>query len=100
MSRETEIDGGKKKGSGYIEFSDEDPVDRAVLVGVHNVQKAVLEVESGPKQMAAGGSKKQARAAEDKWYPRERNTGEPATKGAKVRIQRRTGNYRSRGVQK
>ena len=47
VSQEKEIDGGKKKGSGYIEFSDEDPVDRAVLVGVHNVQKAVLEVERG-----------------------------------------------------
>ena len=35
------------KGSGYIEFSDEDPVDRAVLVGVHNVQTAVLKMERG-----------------------------------------------------
>ena len=50
VSRETEIDGGKKKGSGYIEFSDEDPVDRAVLVGVHNVQTAVLKVEGGSRR--------------------------------------------------
>ena len=47
MSREKEIDGGKKKGSVYNEFSDKDPVDPAVLLGVHNVSKAVLEVERG-----------------------------------------------------
>ena len=34
----------REKGSGYIEFGDEDPVDRAVLVGVHNIKTAVLEV--------------------------------------------------------
>ena len=39
--------GGKKKGSGYIEFSDEDPVDQSVLVGVHNIQTAVLKIERG-----------------------------------------------------
>ena len=33
------------RGSGYIEFSDEDPVDGAVLVGVHNIKSAVLKVE-------------------------------------------------------
>ena len=40
VSQERKTDGGKKKGSGYIEFSDEDPVDRAVLVGVHNAKTA------------------------------------------------------------
>ena len=29
----------------YVKFSDEDPVDRAVLVGVHNIKTAVLKVE-------------------------------------------------------
>ena len=33
-----------EKGSGYIEFGDEDPVDQAMLVGVHHVKTAVLEV--------------------------------------------------------
>ena len=33
------------RGSGYIEFSDEDPVDRAVLVGVHNIKSTVFKVE-------------------------------------------------------
>ena len=47
VSQEREIDGGKKNGSGYIKFSDEDPVDRAILVGVHNIQTAVLKVERG-----------------------------------------------------
>ena len=47
MSQEREMDGRMKKGSGYIEFSDEDPMDRAVLVGVHNVQTAMLKVERG-----------------------------------------------------
>ena len=45
VSQERERDGGKKKGSQYVKFSDEDPVDQAVLVGVHNVQTAVLKVE-------------------------------------------------------
>ena len=27
VSQERKRDGGKKKGSGYVEFSDEDPVD-------------------------------------------------------------------------
>ena len=39
VSQERETDGGEKKGSGYIEFSNENPVDRAVLVGVHNVRR-------------------------------------------------------------
>ena len=45
VSQERERDGGKKKGSQYVKFSDEDPVDQAVLVGVQNVQTAVLKVE-------------------------------------------------------
>ena len=45
--QEREMDGGMKKGSGYIEFSDEDPMHWAVMVGVHKVQTAVLKVESG-----------------------------------------------------
>ena len=44
-SQERETNGGKKKGSGYIEFSDEDPVDRAVLVGVPNIKSTVFKVE-------------------------------------------------------
>ena len=47
VSQERERNGKKKKGSGYVEFSNEDPVDRAILVGVHNIQTAVLKVERG-----------------------------------------------------
>ena len=47
VSQERKTDGERKKGSDYIKFRDEDPVDRAVLVGVHNVQTAVLKVERG-----------------------------------------------------
>ena len=83
VSREKE----KKKGSIYIEFSNEDPVDPVVLVGVQNVKKALLEVERGHKRMAGGGSKEQARAAEDNWYPRKGNTGKTPTKGVKARRQ-------------
>ena len=45
VSQEREMGSGNKKGSGYIEFSDEDPVDRAVLVGVQNIKTAVLKVK-------------------------------------------------------
>ena len=34
----------REKGSGYIAFGDKDPVGRPVLVGVHHVNTAVLEV--------------------------------------------------------
>ena len=34
----------REKGSGYIEFGDNDPVDWAVLVGLHYVKTAMLEV--------------------------------------------------------
>ena len=31
----------REKGSGYVEFSDKDPVDGAVLVRVHKIKTAV-----------------------------------------------------------
>ena len=34
----------KDKGAGYIEFNDEDPVDRATLVGIHHIKTAVIKV--------------------------------------------------------
>ena len=34
----------KDKGSGYIEFIDKDPVDRARLVGIHHIKMAVIKV--------------------------------------------------------
>ena len=37
------------KGLGYIKFSDEDPGDRAVLVGVHNTKTAILEALREPQ---------------------------------------------------
>ena len=37
------------KGLGYIKFSDEDPRDRAVLVGVHNTKTAILEALREPQ---------------------------------------------------
>ena len=37
----------REKGAGYIKFGDEDPVDRAVLVRVHHIKTAVLEVKRG-----------------------------------------------------
>ena len=37
----------REKGAGYIKFGDEDPVDRAVLVRVHHIKTAVLEVRRG-----------------------------------------------------
>ena len=35
------------KSFGYIEFSDEGPVDRAVRVGVHYIKTTVLEAKRG-----------------------------------------------------
>ena len=45
MSQERETNSGKKKGSGYIEFSDKDPVDRAVLIGFHNIMSTLFKME-------------------------------------------------------
>ena len=47
VSQKRERGSGKKKGFGYIEFSDEDPVDRAVLVEIYNIKTAVFEVKRG-----------------------------------------------------
>ena len=44
-SQEREMGSRNKKGSGYIDFSDEDPVDRAVLMGVHYIKTAVLKAK-------------------------------------------------------
>ena len=52
------------KGFGYIKVRDEDPRDRAVLVGVHKTKKAVLEakreqrdkVKSSRSMLVAGGT--------------------------------------------
>ena len=38
---------GKKTGYGYIEFTDEDPVDKLVLIGVIELKGAVLEARRG-----------------------------------------------------
>ena len=38
---------GKKTGYGYIEFADEDPVDKLVLIGVIQLKGAVLEARRG-----------------------------------------------------
>ena len=38
----------REKDSGYIKFDDEDPMDRAMLVGKHHIKTAVLEAKRGP----------------------------------------------------
>ena len=38
---------GKKTGYGYIEFADEDPVDKLVLIGVIQLKGAILEARRG-----------------------------------------------------
>ena len=40
-------DSGKKRGYGYIEFDDEDAVDKIVLLGIHIIGGARLEARKG-----------------------------------------------------
>jgi len=40
-------DSGKKRGYGYIEFDDEDAVDKIVLVGIHIIGNCRLEARKG-----------------------------------------------------
>jgi len=54
-------DSGKKRGYGYIEFDDEDTVDKIVLLGVHFVKGVRLEAKKGLnkdqlKKVGGGGN--------------------------------------------
>ena len=40
----------KDKGSGYMEFDDEDPVDWATLVGIHHIKTVVIKVSRVPQE--------------------------------------------------
>ena len=40
----------KDKGSGYIEFDDEDPGDRATLVGIHHLETVMIKVIRVPQE--------------------------------------------------
>ena len=48
-------DSGKKRGYGYIEFDDEDAVDKIVLMGIHYVGDCKLECKKGLSRDQLGG---------------------------------------------
>jgi len=47
VKQNTWKDTGKKCGYGYIEFDDEDPVDKIVLIRIHHVGDCKLEAKKG-----------------------------------------------------
>ena len=58
-------DSGKKRGYGYIEFEDEDAVDKAVLIGIHNVQDVKLEVCKAIDKNSGDGLRSAKRSRRD-----------------------------------
>ena len=48
-------DSGRKRGYGYVEFEDEDAVDKVVLIGIHNVSGVRLEASKAMEKSAMGG---------------------------------------------
>merc|ERR1719427_2363674 len=46
-------DSGKKRGYGYIEFDDEDTVDKVCLIGIHEVLGVRLEVKKAVEKAAS-----------------------------------------------
>ena len=58
-------DSGKKRGYGYIEFEDEDAVDKAVLIGIHNVLGVKLEACKAIDKNSDDGGRSAKRSRKD-----------------------------------